>query len=69
MVSQSLADLTDVFALARASRLFKDIWQFNAASICDAILPRAIECFEDARTLTEAQAHNEKDDIAKQDKN
>lgn len=69
MVFQSLANLTDVFALARASRLFKDIWQFNAASICDAILPCAIECFEDARTLTEAQAHNEKDDIAKQDKN
>ncbi len=69
IVFQSLASLSDVAALSRTSRLFNDIWMFNAASICGAILPRVIECFEDAQALTEAQAHDEKEDIVEQDKN
>ncbi len=67
-VFQSLDDLPDVAALAQTCRLFKDICMFNAARICDAVLPRVIECYEDARTLVEVQVHDEKKDIPDQDR-
>lgn len=69
IVFQSLASLSDVAALSRTSRLFNDIWMFNAAGICGAILPRVIECFEDAQTLPNAQALVEREGILEQDKN
>ena len=58
-VFQSLANLSDGASLARTSRTFNEIWRLNTASICDAMLPRIIDCLDDAANLIEAQAYSE----------
>ena len=34
--------------------MLNEIWKYNTATICDAVLPRVIDCFDDARMLVMA---------------
>lgn len=69
-VFKSLTNLSEVITLALASWLLNDIRKLNADSICDAILPRTIDCFDDASISVKAQAHDKiNEDISEQYRN
>ena len=46
---------SQVASLVRVSRLFYDVWKLKATTIADAILPRAVLCFNDAQELVRVQ--------------
>ena len=50
-----LDGIGDVLRLARASQSFNEVWRDNARSVCSAIMPRSIPCFQDAEALLRAQ--------------
>ena len=47
--------VSDAAALSRTSRRFHDVYQYNLSSICDAVLPRTIEVYDQAAQLLEAR--------------
>lgn len=55
LIVQSLCSLIDVANLIRTARVFRHVWQLNAASISYKIFPQAIDCFPDAEQLLDAQ--------------
>lgn len=58
-VFQSVDSFAEVVALNRTRRIFHDTWRLNATSICNAVLPQAIDCFFDAQELVRAQDHQQ----------
>jgi len=46
-IFKSADDFSTVSALSRACRNFHEVWQTYNSSICDAVLPRAIVCFDE----------------------
>lgn len=58
-IFQNASDFTTVNALVRTSSIFHCIWLLNANTICPAVLPNAIECYQDARCLVEVQEQAE----------
>lgn len=48
-------DFMTVNALVRTSSIFHSIWLMNANSIARTILPRSIECYDEAHDLVQAQ--------------
>lgn len=61
--SESFADVT---SFSSTSRKMFVIWKTNLDAICEAILPRTIDCFEEAQELLAAQerAEGEKHAVA-----
>jgi len=55
----SLSDIGDVVHLARSSGIFNEVWRNNGRSICSTVMPRSILCFQDTRSLLEAQEDDE----------
>ncbi|KAL8738396.1 MAG: hypothetical protein Q9181_000818 [Wetmoreana brouardii] len=58
-IFQYAEDFATVNALVRTSSIFHCVWLMNANSIAIAVLPRTIECYDEARGLAEAQEHVE----------
>ncbi|KAL9589948.1 MAG: hypothetical protein Q9203_001229 [Teloschistes exilis] len=52
-------DFATVNAFLRSSGILHRTWLVHANSIALAVLPNAIECYDEARELSEAQAHTE----------
>ncbi|KAL8729461.1 MAG: hypothetical protein Q9166_004709 [cf. Caloplaca sp. 2 TL-2023] len=48
-------DLATVNALVRSSSIFHCLWLLNANSIAIAVLPKVIECYDEAQCLVRAQ--------------
>ena len=44
-----------VLALVRTGSLFQKIWQLHTKSICQHVLPRSLDCYEDCQTLVDIQ--------------
>lgn len=53
-VFKSVNDLGSAAALSRTSRDLHTIWRYSLASICNAVLPRMVECYDEACLLLEA---------------
>ena len=54
-IFQSVDSISDAAALGRTSRRFHDVYQYNLSSICDVVLPRTIEVYDQAAQLLEAR--------------
>ena len=64
-ILKSSDNFADATSLSVTSRRMFTIWKMNVDSICEAILPRVIDCFEQARELLTAQERprGEKDSV------
>ena len=56
-IFKSVDNVSDAAALSRTSRRFYDVYQYNLSSICDAVLPRTIEVYDQAAQLVEARTN------------
>ncbi|KAL8697148.1 MAG: hypothetical protein Q9201_007283 [Fulgogasparrea decipioides] len=54
-IFQHAENFATVNTLVRTSSIFHCVWLMNANSIAVAVLPKTIECYEEARDLAEAQ--------------
>ena len=54
-IFKSVKNVSDAAALSRTSRRFHEIFQYNLSSICDTVLPRTIEVYDQAAQLVEAR--------------
>ena len=54
-IFKSVDNVSDAAALSRTARRFHDVYQYNLSSICDAVLPRTIEVYDQAAQLLEAR--------------
>ncbi|KAL8938941.1 MAG: hypothetical protein Q9216_003627 [Gyalolechia sp. 2 TL-2023] len=54
-IFQCVSDFATVNALVRTSSVFHCTWLMNANSIALTVLPKTIECYDQARSLVEAQ--------------
>ena len=51
-------NVCDAAALSRTSHHFHAIYKYNLSSICDAVLPRSIEAYDQAAQLVEARTNS-----------
>ena len=58
-VFKSVDNIGSAAALSQASHHLHKVWRYNLPSICDAVLPRMIECYEQAHQLLEARAKSD----------
>ena len=56
-IFKSVNNVSDAAALSRTSRRFHQTYQYNLSSICDAVLPRTIEAYDQAAQLLEARTN------------
>ncbi|MCJ1266054.1 hypothetical protein MMC22_005936 [Lobaria immixta] len=54
-VFRSLDNFADVSALMRTNQLFHAIWMLHMSSISSAVLPRVIDCLDNAQDLLDTQ--------------
>lgn len=59
-VFSSVDKIGSAAALSQTSHRLHEIWRHNLPSICDAVFPRMIECYDQARQLLEAMAKSDK---------
>ncbi|KAF6225926.1 hypothetical protein HO173_012698 [Letharia columbiana] len=57
-VFKSVDDFSTAAALSNVSRNLFTIWKQDLPSICRAVLPRTVDCFDEAQDLMEAQSHS-----------
>lgn len=58
-VFKSVDNISTAASLSRTSRHLHAIWLYYLPPICDAVLPRMIECYDPARQLLEAMAKSD----------
>ncbi|KAI4117797.1 MAG: hypothetical protein LQ338_007495 [Usnochroma carphineum] len=58
-IFQHVSDFATAHALVRTSSVFHCVWLMNANTIAITILPKAIECYHEARALVGAQERAE----------
>ena len=56
-IFKSVDNVSDAAALSRTSRHLNQTYQYNLSSICDAVLPRTIEAYDQAAQLIEARTN------------
>lgn len=56
-VFKSVDNVSDAAALSRTSQRFHKIYEYSLSSICDAVLPRTIEAYDQAAQLFEARTN------------
>ena len=56
-IFKSVDNVGDAAALSRTSRYLHEIYHYNLSSICDAVLPRTIEAYDQAAQLVEARTN------------
>lgn len=57
-IFESVDKISSAAALSHTSRDLHSIWRSHLASICDAVLPRTIECYDEAYLLLEARENS-----------
>lgn len=55
-VFECVDNISSAAALSHTSHHLHTIWRYHLASICDVVLPRTIECYNQARQLLDARA-------------
>ena len=58
-VFKSVDNIGSAAALSQTSHHLHEIWRHNLSTICDAVFPRTIECYDQACQLLEAMAKSE----------
>ena len=58
-VFKSVDNIRFAAALGQTSRHLHSVWRHNLPSICDRVLPREIECYDQAYQLLEARAQSD----------
>ena len=56
---KSVDNISSAAVLSQTSRHLHSVWRYSLSSICDSVLPREIECYDQARQLLEARAHSD----------
>lgn len=56
---KSFDNIDSAAVLSQTSRHLHSVWIYNLSSICDSVLPRQIECYDQARQLLEARAQSD----------
>lgn len=57
-IFKSAKKINSAAALSHTSRQLHSVWRYHLASICDAVLPRTIECYDEVHLLLEARANS-----------
>lgn len=58
-VFKSVDNIRSAAVLSQTSHHFHSVWRYNLSSICDSVIPREIECYDQARQLLEARAQSD----------